>query len=120
MACIKNCPAQVINEERFLIRAERCLTFFNEGENGFPAWLNPAWHNCLIGCMKCQVICPANKDFIGWAKDAAQFTADETLLLLEGVPQEQLPDQVIKKLAAINLLKDYPLLQRNLEAVLKL
>jgi epoxyqueuosine reductase len=117
-ACIKNCPAHVITEERFLIRAERCLTFFNEGESEFPAWVDPAWHNCLVGCMKCQEVCPENKNVITWVSDAAQFTEEETSMLIEGVPKEKLPAQVLKKLAAINLLKDYYLLQRNLGALL--
>jgi epoxyqueuosine reductase len=117
-ACIRNCPAKVITEERFLINAERCITFFNEGESEFPAWIDPAWHNCLIGCMKCQDVCPENKDFIKWMSDAAKFKEEETWLIIEGAPKEQLPGEVIKKLETIYMLKDYNLLQRNLAALI--
>lgn len=48
-ACIKKCPTNAILSDRFLIRAERCLTFHNERQAEFPDWIDPAWHNCLIG-----------------------------------------------------------------------
>jgi epoxyqueuosine reductase len=68
-ACLRNCPTgagpstglrtgpstglRTGTPERFLLRAERCITFHNErgGDFPFPAWLDPSWHNCLIGCL---------------------------------------------------------------------
>jgi epoxyqueuosine reductase len=49
-ACLRHCPVGAITSERFLLRAERCITFHNEkpGDVPFPAWMDPSWHNCLI------------------------------------------------------------------------
>jgi len=48
-ACLRACPTGAIAVERFLVRAERCVTFRNEkpGSVPFPAWVNPTWQNCL-------------------------------------------------------------------------
>jgi len=42
-ACVNACPTGAITPDRFLIRAERCLTFLNESSGDFPEWLNPSW-----------------------------------------------------------------------------
>ncbi len=36
-ACRKSCPTHAISANRFLIQAERCLTFHNERQAEFPA-----------------------------------------------------------------------------------
>ncbi len=43
-ACLRKCPTGAITSERFLLRAERCITFHNEraGDFPFPAWLDPS------------------------------------------------------------------------------
>ena len=51
-ACITACPTGAIRNDRFLIRAERCLSFLNEMPGAFPDWIDPSWHNCLVGCMR--------------------------------------------------------------------
>jgi epoxyqueuosine reductase len=53
-ACMKSCPTGAISEDRFLLRAELCLTFHNERKMGFPDWIDPDWHHCLVGCLRCQ------------------------------------------------------------------
>ena len=52
-ACVRKCPTGAIPEDRFLLRAERCLTFHNEHpvDVPFPDWIDPSWHNCLVGCL---------------------------------------------------------------------
>jgi epoxyqueuosine reductase len=60
-ACMKACPTNAIGSDRFLLHAERCLTFHNERACDFPEWLSPAWHNSLVGCMICQKVCPVEK-----------------------------------------------------------
>lgn len=62
-ACIKKCPTNAISNAKIRVLAERCLTFINEGMNDFPDWVDPGWHQCLIGCMVCQDVCPVNKKF---------------------------------------------------------
>jgi epoxyqueuosine reductase len=120
-ACIRACPSGAITAERFLIHAERCLTFRNEkpGSVPFPAWVDPAWHNCLVGCMICQRVCPENKEVLGWVEEGAEFSQEETALLLEGVPPSQLPDALMKKLAQWDLVDLLDVLPRNLGVFLR-
>ncbi len=51
-ACHLNCPTRAISNDRFLLNAEKCLVFHNEkrGNIPFADWIDPSWHNCLIGC----------------------------------------------------------------------
>ena len=102
--------------ERFLLRAERCITFHNEraGDFPFPAWLDPSWHNCLIGCLDCQRVCPQNKDFLEWVEEGAEFSQEETALLMEGVPSDQLPAATVRKLKQLDLMEYLDALPRNL------
>jgi epoxyqueuosine reductase len=117
-ACLRKCPTGAITAERFVIHAERCITWHNEqpGDVPFPVWLEPGWHNCLIGCARCQNVCPQNKDFRR-VKEGAEFSEKETALLLEGVPLDQLPAATAEKLARSGLGKYADLLPRNLGAL---
>jgi epoxyqueuosine reductase len=120
-ACMRACPSGAITAERFLLHAERCLTFRNEkpGDVPFPAWVDPAWHNCLVGCMICQRVCPENKEFLGWIEEGAEFSAEETTLLLEGVSPDQLPDALMEKLARWDLVDLLDILPRNMGVFLR-
>jgi len=113
-ACIKRCPTGAIDADRFIIRAEKCITFHNEREEPFPDWIDPSWHNCLIGCMYCQSICPVNKDFLDRFEDAETFTGEETTLILREKNHGNLPHYTAEKLARLYLLEDYDLVGRNL------
>ena len=113
-ACLNTCPTGAIQKDRFLIQAEQCLTFFNEKGGAFPDWIDPAWHNCLIGCMICQDTCPANKDHTAWIIEGEEFSEEETLLILEGASKDTLPRLTIDKLKRLYMSDDYDLLQRNL------
>ncbi len=119
-ACLRKCPTGAITTERFVIHAQRCITWHNEqpGDVPFPTWLEPEWHNCLIGCSRCQNYCPQNKDFWQWIERGAEFSEAETALLLEGVSPAQLPAATAEKLASLNLAQYAALLPRNLDALL--
>ena len=116
VACMRHCPTGAISSERFLLHAERCLVFHNEraGDIPFPGWIDPAWHNCLEGCMHCQWICPENKRFRDWVEDSEEFSEEETALILQGEPQERLSAETSGKLARLDLLGDLNILPRNL------
>ena len=62
-ACRCACPSGAIGTDLFLIQQDRCLTFYcgYSGVQAIPDWLNPAWLECLIGCMRCQRACPENR-----------------------------------------------------------
>lgn len=118
-ACLKACPSRAIVPDRFLIHAERCITFLNESTDEFPEWIEPAWHNSLIGCMKCQLVCPANKRFAKWVKQGEDFSAAETDLILNGVPLERMPPETANKLSRSYMADYLDVLPRNLRALLR-
>ncbi len=118
VACLRCCPSGAIAQDRFLLRAENCLTYHNEASAEFPAWIHPSWHHCLIGCMKCQNICPENKAVLTWFDDRAEFSEYETACLVERRPFEQLPSETAAKLQSLQLNEDYRILCRNLSVLL--
>lgn len=120
-ACLKNCPTAAIKEDRFLIDVERCLTYFNEmaGDQSFPEWIDPAWHNCLVGCMKCQSVCPENSKVKDWVETIAEFDETETSQLLEPVKYDALSKELAKKIRSANLKSMVEVMHRNLKVLLK-
>ncbi len=118
-ACLKACPTGAIVSDRFLVHAERCLTFFNEESDTFPEWLDPAWHNSLVGCMKCQLICPVNRPFVNWVEDGEDFDEAETQLLLDGVPLDRIPAETVNKLNRCYMTEYLNLLPRNLRVLMR-
>jgi epoxyqueuosine reductase len=116
-ACLRTCPTGAIGGDRFLLHAERCLAFFNEKPFPFPAWLDPAWHECLVGCMTCQRRCPENRTRRDELEDAATFSEEETAALLAACGPEELPAALRERLAALALLPYLPVLARNLRAL---
>ncbi|MGB2988364.1 MAG: 4Fe-4S double cluster binding domain-containing protein [Candidatus Zixiibacteriota bacterium] len=116
--CVKKCPTGAISPDRFLLHAEKCLTYHNESEEPFPEWIDRSWHNCLVGCIICQNVCPVNKPFVGWVVHEATFSEEETELILKGAPKDDLPPEMQEKLTRINMLRYFKLLSRNLNALL--
>jgi epoxyqueuosine reductase len=104
-ACLKSCPTKAISSERFLLHAERCLTFHNESQRDFPAGLDPAWHHCLLGCLRCQIICPENKALRNWTEDRGTFSEAETTLLLDRSQTDELPARTLKKLEELFMIE---------------
>jgi len=119
-ACLRRCPTGAITAERFLFHAERCITFRNEkpGDVPFPAWLDPSWHNCLVGCLRCQSICPQNDDVLQWVEEGTEFSQEETALLLQGVALDQLPTETVAKLQQSDLVDLLDIIPRNLGVLL--
>ena len=117
--CCKRCPTNAVKEDRFLLDAGRCIAYFNEGDATFPEWIDPSWHNCLVGCMICQDVCPVNNDFTQWTVEGEEFSEEETRMILEGVQEKKLPHVTVEKLRRLYMLDYYRLLQRNLGILLK-
>lgn len=119
-ACLRACPTGAIASERFLLYAERCITFHNEkpGNIPFPAWIDPAWHNCLVGCLHCQRVCPQNRDFLQWVEEGPEFSQEETILLLQRVILDQLPTATVKKLEQSDMVDLLDIFPRNLSVLL--
>jgi epoxyqueuosine reductase len=120
-ACRQHCPTGAITADRFLLHAERCLSFHNEkpGDVPFAAWIDPSWHNCLVGCLHCQRVCPENRHVWNWVEEGAEFSQVETALLLEGVPKEQLPAATVEKMERLGMEGSADTLPRNLNVLLR-
>lgn len=117
-ACIKACPTGAIRKDRFLIQAERCLTYLNEkdAKHDFPEWVSPSAHNSIVGCMRCQKACPYNKKVADWCEDRGKFDEEETAYLLRGAFKGERATKMERKLGKIGL--DLSTFPRNLEAIL--
>ena len=130
--CADKCPVGAIDPGRFLIRAEKCITYHNERDNNipFPEWLDPSRHNCLVGCLICQRACPEDRDVIEWTEDGVEFTEDETRFLLDFDPEgmeiwtkqgpkvpEGIPAPLAGKLEESDLLRILEIVPRNLAAL---
>ncbi len=118
VACLRHCPTKAIVKERFLVHAEHCLTYFNEAVTDFPDWINPSWHHCLFGCMRCQTTCPENKAVNKWFEDRVEFTESETALFIQHMPFDQLPPETIARMKSLEINENYQGLCRNLSMLI--
>jgi epoxyqueuosine reductase len=115
--CHHVCPTGCIPYDGTVIDATRCLSYFNEHEGEWPDWLDAESHNCLVGCMRCQEFCSANRVHLRIPRVIAEFDREETDWILRDLPADQLPPEVRAKLAALEL-EDYStVLGRNLRAL---
>ena len=114
--CRKACPTKAIPSDRFLLRAERCIVFHNEkpGSIPFPQWMDRSWHNCVVGCLYCQRVCPVDKKFVRWTGKHEEFSEQETALFLRGAKAEELPEETLSKLKNLSLDEYLGMLPRNL------
>ncbi len=119
LLCRENCPTGSITADRFLIRAEKCLGALNEEDPDSPYWVQqqPDWPNALIGCMRCQFVCPVDKPYPHKIATGPSFSEVETGLILNKTPWEELFPETRKKLEDISGI--YPFLSRNLDALIE-
>ena len=118
-ACQNNCPTGAITASQILLKAERCLTYYNEQLEPFPKWIDPKSHNSIIGCMRCQNICPENKKYKSVTKEKEKFSKKETRHILDGIPFEELPERLQLKINNLSLLRYYKHLPRNLKVLIQ-
>jgi epoxyqueuosine reductase len=118
-ACLAACPTQAIGEDRFLLHAERCLTFWNEKppDVPFPGWVRPEWHNALVGCLLCQQACPENRPFLESIVEGPSFDEETTQAFLAGAAKKDLPVEVQQTLEEWDLVDFLDVLPRNLGAL---
>ena len=116
--CEAACPTGAISGERVLLHAERCLTLANESAGGWPAWVPPGAHHCLVGCLSCQRTCPANPP-LPVENSGVDFDEAETASLLAGgEPGTPAFDGALAKLQRLGLSFDAEVIGRNLRALL--
>jgi len=103
---------------RFIIKAGQCLTFYNEFEGDFQKKNVPdTAHNALIGCLRCQLVCPVNRPFTKKREIVETFNEEETALIMNdtfhGSPG------ILEKLKNIDMIEYENVLSRNLNVLLK-
>jgi epoxyqueuosine reductase len=119
--CRTLCPTRCIPDENFVIDVDRCVTLYNEIKGEFPGWIPPDAHNSLMGCMSCQMRCPANSEVIELTGRLEDVTEEETAKILDGTPDEELLASLSRKLRNYppTQSKEYfPIFTRNLRALL--
>lgn len=116
--CAEKCPTAAISKERFLIYAHKCMTSFNEYETPIPGWIHSSWHNSLVGCMKCQEVCPHNRKQKDIIDERISFDEKETGMILEGCAFESLPEATRNKISYMGLESYYGVLPRNIRLLL--
>jgi len=117
--CRDSCPTDSIPSDRFLIHAENCPGSLQERNPDFPYWvrLQSDWHNALIGCMRCQSVCPVNKPYLQNIAEGSYFSEEETGLILSKTPPEKLAPETRQKLGLSDGL--FPLLASNLRGLIE-
>jgi epoxyqueuosine reductase len=119
IACLQRCPTKAITGDRFLLHAELCLTYHNEAPGDFPDWIDPSWHHCLAGCMRCQTACPENRAVLDWVEDRTEFSQEETALFIRSVPLDQFPADTLDKVRSLEISEDHLRLCRNLSMIIE-
>jgi epoxyqueuosine reductase len=117
VACERACPTGAITGEAFVIRADRCLTMLNEGDDPFPDWVEPGWHTCAVGCLACQKVCPENAGIDLRVEEPVRFDAEESAAIMAGdeAPRDE---RTAAKLALCGLDYEPGPMARNLHALL--
>ena len=117
-ACLRHCPTGAIATDRFLLNAERCLTYLNEKPGDFPDFVDPSFHNALVGCLQCQDVCPENMPFRHRVEPGEEFSEEESRLLLRYEAAGSLPAAIRRRLENMDLMDYVEFLPRNLRAVI--
>jgi len=118
--CAAACPTGAIDRERILIHADKCYTLFSESPNPIPEHLNPPSPKCLIGCLRCQELCPENKALLRHEAAAVSFDEEETAAFLGITPPTSPAFELAQaKFQTLGLTEGIPVFRRNLQKTLE-
>lgn len=117
-ACRDACPLEAIRTDDFIIDPRRCVSLYNERPDPIPAWIPPAAHHSLIGCLRCQLCCPANPDPGERTMDLGEVPEAETAALLAGRYDAGLERALKQRLSRIAGGDNLAFIARNLRLVL--
>jgi epoxyqueuosine reductase len=116
--CRNACPTGAVSSDRFLLRAERCITSVNERPGEWPSWIPASAHNCIVGCMVCQEICSCNDGIMKVRDTGVVFTREETRALIDGAWEKTVAsDSIRAKLEQVGILGYAEVMSRNLAAL---
>jgi epoxyqueuosine reductase len=130
-ACVRACPTGALTGDRFTIHASRCVTHLNEYRGPWPEWLSPMVHNSIVGCMRCQEVCPRNEGHLVFEEAPESFTREETEAILATAeagestsaewvrPEGPVWESIAKKLTTLGQLQMESFLGRNLKALME-
>ncbi len=119
--CTESCPNSAIRKEDFVINVDRCLPLYNEVNGGFPSEFAPDIHHTLMGCVRCQFPCPANKEVINNPRFFPTISEEETRMVLEGRRDDTLVRSFTEKFKMFpyEYYDHYlPVIRRNLSVLL--
>ena len=116
--CLNACPNNCIREDEFVLRAQNCLTYFNENLNDFPNWINIKSYDALVGCMICQNVCPINKKYKINKVNIMSFSEKESEVIIKGLEKTRLPLKLKEKLRKINMDEYLSVLPRNIKVLI--
>lgn len=120
LACLNSCPTGAISEERFRVRTELCIAYYSENAGDFPSWLRYAPVHCLIGCVRCQEVCPMNSHLLGWIGGTQEFSEEETRVLMEGESESSSSGAAIRgKLTQLGVQDAIEIFPRNIKTALE-
>lgn len=120
--CTSECPTHAISDACFVIDAEKCISLYNEIAGEIPGWIPVRVHNALIGCLRCQLRCPANKEVVSRAVELGNLTESETSSILECAESDDVVIALCEKLKVSTpeaARKDLPVFSRNLKMLLE-
>lgn len=115
--CEANCPSGIISHDHYLIDTSRCLPLPNEIEGDFPEWVKADAHNALMGCLRCQSICPINPPLLQTTEFVARFSKAVVTEILEKTEVEALTEEALSCIKAIGFDDFYPVFRRNFIAL---
>lgn len=118
--CTRSCPTKAFSESSFVLDAGRCISTYNELKGPIPDWVEPKAHNALIGCLRCQFDCPANRELLRDFVNVADITESQTELLLNGRRDPKLEASIAEKLKGLGewYAKDMKYVARNIRLAL--
>jgi epoxyqueuosine reductase len=117
-ACLQACPFNAISRERFLLFAEKCYVSYSESAEPLPSGIKAPSPDCLVGCLKCQQICPMNKGKLKYENTGVSFSAEESEVIFYNQTSSPLWKKIREKMEILCLTEDYEIMLRNLRYLL--
>ncbi len=119
--CADACPTGAIDGDRILLHGEKCYTLFSESPEQIPEDLKSPSPKCLIGCLRCQQVCPENRGLLRYEKASVSFDSEETRAFIgEDGESGQVMERARAKFLKLELTEDIPIFARNFKRMLKL
>jgi epoxyqueuosine reductase len=119
--CLNHCPTGAISEGSFVIDVEKCIPLYNEVPGEIPNWIDTSAHTALMGCLRCQLPCPANSKIVTMTQKLCSVTEEETKNILDGTSDEdliQILSEKIRMFTPESASYFYPVISRNLRLLI--